>query len=283
MADVAIVSAGDDDVRALGRERALDATSIRLALEAAGDGYGWVARDGSEAIGWALARSFETRRTVGEVFVGPSFRGQGVGGRLLEAAFAGTDGASRWLVFDPADRAAFALAARRRLVPFAMLQRFAGAIPGENVLLELAASSYRFDVGAIDPVAHGFALDELDRSTVGFTRADEHRRYAGQTIGIAFFKAGEFVAYAYVWQDGRIGPAAASSASYANQMFAYAMLTLQRSFGASWCTALIPGAALRLTRAALHAGLRIEATLALAGDETDADLSRYIGRDRLAL
>lgn len=282
MADVTVVPATGSDIRSFPRAREFDETTLRLALESAEEGCAWAARDESETIGWALARSCEMRRTVGEVFVEPSFRGQGVGDRLLEAALAGAD-ASRWLLFDPADRAAFALAARRRLVPFATFVRFAGSIPGEDVLLQLAASSYRFDVDAIDATAHGYALDELDRSTVGIVRRDEHRRYAGETIGIGFFSAGEFVAYAYVWQDGRIGPAAAASAAYASQTFAYAMLTLRRSFGATWCTALIASSASRLTRAALHAGLRIDATLALAGSETDADLSRYIARDRLAL
>lgn len=283
MSDVVVAAATEDDVRSLARERGLDETSFRLTLEALDAGTAWAARDGAQPIGWALARSCETHRTVGDLFVAPSFRGQGVGGRLLEAALADANDASRWFVLEPGDGAAFALAARRRLPALATLLRFAGAIPGENVLLELAASAYRFDVDAIDPAAHAFALAELDRASVGFARPDEHRRCAAETAGIAFFSSGEFVAYAYVWQDGRIGPAAAASASYASQIFAYALLTLQRSFGAAWCSALIPAAALRLTRAALHAGLRIEATLALAGDEAPADLSRYVARDRLAL
>lgn len=283
MSEVDIVAATVDDVRSLARERSADETTLRLALEAADAGCAWAARDGSETIGWAIAQRIEDSKTVGDVFVVPSFRRRGVGGRLLDAAFQGADDGSRWLAFEPDDRAAFALAARRRLVPFAVLLRLAGSIPRENVLLELAASSYRFDVDTIEASAHRFALDELDRSTVGLVRPEMHRRYSGDALGLAFFSDGEFVGYAYVWQDGRVGPFAAASAAYANQMLAYAMLTLRRSCGVSWCTALIPAAALRLVDAALHGGLRIEATFVLAGDAPAPDLSRYVARDRLAI
>jgi len=282
MSEISIVTATADDVRSLARERALDETTFGLALEAADRGDAFAARDGAETIGWALTQSFEGCSIVGDLFVTPSFRRQSIGGRLLDAAFEDANDVSRWLAFDPGEGAALALGARRNLIPFVLLLRFAGAIPQENVLLELAASSYRFDVDAIDPAAHRFALDELDRSTVGCTRRDEHRRYAAETAAVAFFSEGEFVGYAYVWQDGRIGPAAAASAAYARQMFAYAMLTLRRSWGATWCTALIPCAASRLTRAALHAGLRIDKITAMAGDVPAPDLSRYIARHGLA-
>jgi hypothetical protein len=61
------------------------------------------------------------------------------------------------------------------------------------------------------------------------------------------------------------------------QIFAYALLSLTRTYGASWCSALVPGANLRIARAALRAGLRIEEVSLLTGDAFQGDLSTYVG------
>jgi hypothetical protein len=155
--------------------------------------------------------------------------------------------------------------------------RLAGAVPREDALLSMAAGDYRFGVDAIDPVAHEFALDALDRETRGVARPADHRRFARGATGQALFLNGEFVAYAYAWPDGRIGPIASSSAAYLVQLFSYALVTLQRSYGASWCTAFVPASNVRIAGAALRAGLRIQETYVLASDAAPPDLSRYAG------
>jgi GNAT superfamily N-acetyltransferase len=276
MSEVTIALARDDDVRLVGRLRQIDETGLRLALELSEQESAWVARDGPKAIGWALARISDDERFVGDVFVSASYRGQRIGSRLLDAALAESGDAARRVSIDGGDAVGLALALSRGLNPFATVVRIAGAIPRENALLSMAAGDYRFEVDSVDPVRHAYALDALDRETRATTRSSDHQRFAREGAGLAFYKDGEFVGYAYLWPDGRIGPAAASAPTYLSQMFAYALVMMQRTFGASWCSALVPGENVRVARSALRAGLRIDQTFAIAGDAGMGDLTRYV-------
>lgn len=254
---------------------------MRLSLASADDGSVWSAHDDGEVIGIAIAHRSDDEWYVGDLFIEPSYRGQGIGSQLLDAAFADVGDAMRSMLLDPQDTASLVLALRRRLTPAGTLLRFAGSIPREEELAAMAAGDYRFQVDAIDPAAHMFGLNALDRESRGTTRLKDHQGFAGAATGQAFFLNGEFVAYTYVWPDGRIGPLASASAAYLVQIFAYALVTLQRQYSASWCTALVPGANLRVARTALRAGLRIEQVASVATDSFAFDASRYMGYNLL--
>ena len=263
-------------MRAIQRRRGCDDAGVRLALEFAERGTVFAARDGGEVVGIAVAHETDDERYVGDLFVEPSYRSQGVGRRLLESALAGSDGVARAIVVDTQDTAGVALALRFGMIPREALVRFAGAVPREEELATMAAGHYRFEVSAIDPIAHALGLRELDRQTRGAPRFD-HPELARSGAGTAFFLNGEFVAYAYVWPDGRIGPLACASQAYVVQIFAYALLSLTRQHGGTWCVALVPGSNVRVARACMRAGLRIGAPLLLAGDAFGADASACVG------
>ncbi|HEY1654587.1 MAG TPA: GNAT family N-acetyltransferase [Candidatus Tumulicola sp.] len=277
MADVRIAPANDANVRSFARRRSLDETAARLGIDLAERGTAFAAYDRSEAIGIVFAYPSAQERYVGDLFVESSYRGEGIGGRLLDAALEDAGDVARRVLMDPNEAAAVALALRRGLAPRGVLLEIAGSVPREDALLRMAAGDYRFAVDAVDPVAHRFALDALDAEVRGTTRAEEHARFAREADGLAVFLEGEFVAYAYVWPSGRIGPIATASAAYLTQIFAFAIVTLQRRFGASWCTALVPGEAVRLLRAVLKSGLRIERSMAIAADDPLPDPARYVG------
>jgi len=283
VSEIDVAQATLDDVRTIQARRSVDDVSMRLALAAADHGAAWVARDDGAIVGIALADVTSDERYVGDLFVEPSFRGQGIGGRLLDAAFDDTGEAARALIVDPSQAAGFALALRRGLGLRFPVLRLAGGIPKEETLAKMAAGEYRFDVDAIDVRRHGFALDAIDRECRGIVRSAQHESFALAATGQAFFLNGEMVAYSYVWPDGRIGPFASSSANYGVQLFAFALVTLARTYGASWCTLLVPGTNVRIARAALRAGLRIEDNYALAAQTWDADASRYVAYHRLSL
>ncbi|HEX4013497.1 MAG TPA: GNAT family N-acetyltransferase [Candidatus Cybelea sp.] len=272
-----------DDVRSILRRRSFDDAGIRFALESAERGNAWVTRDAGECVGVAIARDGESDRYVGDLYVEPSYRGRGLGRELLGAALNESDDRATLVLLDSNDPAAMALALRRRLAPRESLSRFAGAVPKEEELAKMAAGDYRFGVETIDAAAHAFGLRGLDRQARGTVRDADHADFALRACGNAFFLNGEFVAYTYVWPDGRVGPIASASQNYIVQILAHALLTLSRRYGASWCSALVPGSNLRVARAAMRAGLRIAQTLTLAYDSSTLDLSAYVAGHALTL
>lgn len=256
---------------------------MRLSLQASERAAAWIALDVGERVAIAVGHDSDDERYIGDLFVEPSYRGQGIGGALLAAAFEGAGDRARTVLVDPSDGSSFALAFRFGMAPREPILRFAGAIPREEELAKMAAGEYRFEVAAIDPATHAFALNELDRSARGTSRPADHEEFARDAVGNAFFLNGEAVGYAYVWPDGRVGPLACASEVYLVQIFAFALVTLQRHLGASWCAALVPGTNRRIARAALRAGLRIEERFLLAGDAPETNCSAYVGNHRLLL
>jgi GNAT superfamily N-acetyltransferase len=281
MSEVSIAPAGGGDARAIASRRQLDDASFRLYLELIEEGNAWAARDQGETVGLALAHATGDEWYVADLFVEQSYRGAHVGQRLFDAVTSEAGDLARAMLVEPGDARAGAILLRRGIALHAPVLLLAGAVPREEELAIMAAGDYRFDVGTIDPAAHGFALDALDRDVRGITRAGDHLRFARSAAqASAFFLNGEFVAYTYVWPHGRIGPIAVSSAAYLRQVLAFSLLSLQRA-GASWASLLVPAGNVRLSRIALVAGLKIEGTRLFASDRTPADLSRYAGFDSL--
>jgi GNAT superfamily N-acetyltransferase len=256
--------------------RDVDDITMRLSLESAERGTAWVARDDQEVVGIAVAHDWDDERHIGDLFVERSYRGHGVGAALVEAAFAEVD-LGRTALVAARDPAALALPLRFGMALREPVLRFAGAIPNEEMLAKMASGDYRFTVDTIEPSAHRFALDELDRLTLGTSRPADHTAFAPASCGNAFFVGGECVGYAYVWPDGHIGPLACASEAYLVQVFAYSLVTLTRSYGASWCTVLVPGSNRRIARTALRAGLRVNKTFTFASDSPAGDRQMYVG------
>lgn len=282
MSEVAVIAARPDDVRTILRRRGADETTVRLSLEYAEQGTVWIARDQGEVVGITTAHDTDDERYVGDAYVEPSYRGQGIGARLLDTAFGDAADRARSMLVGAGDYAAAALAMRYGLAFRETMFRWAGAIPKEEELARMAAGHYRFGVEPVDPLAHAFGLRALDREARGTVRDRDHVDFALRATGSVFFLNGEFVAYAYVWPDGRVGPIASASQNYIVQILAFALLTLSQRHGASWCTALIPGSNLRVSRAALRAGLRATQGFAVARDSHDQDLSSYVAAHELS-
>ncbi|MGR4065593.1 MAG: GNAT family N-acetyltransferase [Vulcanimicrobiaceae bacterium] len=282
MPDAQLRRAGDDEIAAFGRRRFRDSTGRTLYGAMAGTAAcgAWVATDEGEPVGIAFAHACGDSLTLSELFVHPSQRNAGIGRALLARATEDCTEFGRRGLIAAGDSAASGFAARCGLGSLDAVLRVAGAIPRENDLLAMAsASGVRFEVAELDPVVHAPELDALDGETIGTARAGDHadfKRYGG--IGNVFFLHGECVGYAYVWPDGRIGPMAAASAGYQVALLAFSLVALVQRFGASWCTALVSGANVRVLELALRAGLRVEESLTFVADRRDdGDRTRYVG------
>ncbi len=241
----------------------------------------WVAKDAGDSIGIALPHALEDEWFLSELFVEPSFRGQGIGLRLLSEVARDAGEVTRSALPEVNAAGALAFLVLRGLLLHAPVLTLSGNIPREDELLRLASGDYRFTTEAIDLHVHRQALNALDREIRGSARPLDHHFFASSGHGVGFLLRDEFVAYCYVWPSGRIGPMCAYSAAYLQQLFAFALVALRQIYDARWCTAIVPGSNLRIMRAAVRAGLRITAGNIFASDAGQFDLSRYVGFHQL--
>ena len=279
-----IGAAKEADVREMAARRWPDESSrqlyVNLAERAPRGAH--VALDEGTPIGIAFTHELENEWFVSELYVEPSFRGAGLGWKLLRAATDDSGDASLAGVVDAGDTGSLAFFLRRGMGLHVPLLRIAGEIPKEDELLSMAAGDYRFATLPIDPRAHETILSALDREARGTARPNDHASFAQIASGTLLLINDECVGYVYVWPDGRIGPMVAASSAYLTQFFSFALVALRRTYGASWCQALVPGSNVRVMRAAVRIGLQLDQVRIFATDAPQIDLSRYIGFHALA-
>lgn len=278
-----IVPATADDVAHFARRRWQDEHGRRLYADlahVAPNGV-FVAKDEGTPIGIAIPHALEDEWFLSEIYVEPSYQMQGIGWQLLTEAAKDAGEVTRSGLLEPNELGGIAFFLRRGVGLQTPVAEVAGPIPHENELARMAAGEYRFRTEPLDPVAHRGALGQLDREVRGTARPLDHLYFSEHGRGFLFARDEEITGYAYVWPSGRIGPMVVGSSSYAVQFLAFALATLRQTFGASWCTMLVPGTNIRVMRAAMKAGLTIEAIRLLASDGGMLDLSRYVAFHQL--
>ncbi len=279
-----IVAAKEAEIRTLAARRWPDEQSRQLYINLAQSAPAgcWVARDVADPVGIAFAHELETEWFVSDLFVEPSFRNAGLGWKLMRQATAESGDASLAGMIEADNVGSLAFFLRRGMGLHVPVLRVSGEIPREEELVQMAAGDYRFATVPIDPHAHKFAIDALDREVRGTARPQDHVAFAQLATGTAFVLNDEIVGYTYVWPDGRIGPLVAASGAYLMQFLGFALMSLRRTYGASWCLALVPGSNVRIMRAAVRMGLTLDQVRIFATDQPQIDLSRYVGFHALA-
>ena len=274
-----VVQATAEDVAYFARRRYHDDHSRKLYADLAhvAPSGVFVAKDEGTPIGIAMPHALDDEWFLSDIYVEPSFQRRGVGWQLLTEASRDAGDATRSGLLEPSELGGIAFFLRRGVALQAPVVELSGAIPHENELARMAAGEYRFVTQPLDPVAHRAALGQMDREVRGSARPLDHLYLCENGRGFIFERDRELAGYAYVWSSGRIGPLAAASATYLVQFLAFALATLRQTYGASWCTLLVPGTNIRIVRAAMRAGLSIESTRFFASDGAALDLSRYVG------
>lgn len=278
--DQIIVRATVDDVAHFANRRWPDEPSRALysyLAESAPNGAA-VAKDVDGArLGVAIGHACEDEWYLSDLFVEPGVRGNGIGRALMAAATVDRGDALRSALSPAADFSAVAVLAGESMAMRAPVFRMTGSVPREDTLLRMAAGDYRFETHPLDPRRDASAIAALDRDVRGCARPVDHGYLSESATGVAFALRDEFVGYAYVSPDGRVGPLATASAAYSVQFLAYAFVALGRSHGATWSSLLVPGPNVRLMRASLRAGLAIADIRVFCAEGATADLSRYAG------
>lgn len=284
MAERALIApASADDVAYFARRRWQDEHSRKLygdLAHVAPNGV-FVAKDEGTPIGIAIPHALEDEWFLSEIFVEPSFQTHGIGWQLLTEAAKDAGDVTRSGLLEPAELGGIAFFLRRGVALHTPVAEVSGPIPHENELARMAAGEYRFRTEPLDPVAHRGALGQLDREVRGSARPLDHLYFSENGRGFIFARDEEITGYAYVWPSGRIGPMVVASTAYAVQFLAFALASVRQTFGASWCTMLVPGTNVRVMRAAMKAGLTINAMRLFASDGGLFDLSRYVAFHQL--
>jgi GNAT superfamily N-acetyltransferase len=278
-----IVPASADDVEHFARRRWPDEHGRKLYLDlahVAPNGV-YVAKDEGTPIGIAIPHALEDEWFLSEIFVEPSFQMHGIGWQLLTEAAKEAGEVTRSGLLEPSELGGIAFFLRRGVALQTPVAEVAGPIPHENELARMAAGEYRFRTEPLDPVAHRGALAQLDREVRGTARPLDHLYFSEHGRGFIFARDEEITGYAYAWPSGRIGPMVAASSAYSVQFLAFALASLRQTFGASWCTMLVPGTNVRVMRAAMKAGLTIESVRLFASDGALLDLTRYVAYHQL--
>lgn len=279
MSDALIAAATADDVEHFAKKRFPDEQSRKIYadLAALAPNGPFVAKDAGVPVGIAIAHALEDEWFLSELYVEPSLQTQGIGSDLLAEAARDAGDVTRSGLIRAEEFGSLAFYLRRGIGLQVPVLRLAGAMPHDNELARMAAGEYRFTTEPLDPVSHRTVLTQLDREVRGTARPSDHLYFSEHGRGFVFRREEEIAGYAYVWPNGSIGPLVAASHNYAVQLFAFALAALRGGFGASWCTALVPGSNLRIIRASMRAGLRIEGVRLFASDGGLSDLSLYVG------
>jgi GNAT superfamily N-acetyltransferase len=278
-----VVAATQDDWLPFAARRSNDETDLKLwhyLAQSSPNGV-WVAKDEQTPIAVAIAHEMEDEWYLSEIYVEPGFRATGIGHDLLVAVAKDSGPVTRSGLLDPNETGGLAFFVRRGVSIQTPVLSITGTVPREEELVRMAAGDYRFTTAMLDPVEHRMAINALDREIRGCARPLDHQFFAANGHGVAFYLNNEFVGYAYVWANGRIGPMCAFSPAYLVQFFAFALVALTKVHGATWCTMLVPGTNIRVVRAAMRAGLTIDGVHLFASDGALLDLSRYVGFHRL--
>lgn len=282
MSEPRIATADAKDVHYFARRRSVDEHTHRFYIDLAAQAPNGAicAYDEGAPIGVTIAHASDDEWFLSEIFVEPSFRGQGIGYALLRAAAEGAGDVIRAGALSPSEPQGIAFYARQGVPVVCPLFEVSGPIPHDNEIARMAAGDYRFATEDLDAARHRSALAQLDREIRGSARPHDHAYFLQHAQGVLFRRVDEAAGYLYVWPDGRIGPMAAAAPAYQTPFFAFALAMLRKT-GASWCKALLPGVNARLLRTTMIAGLDVGETVLFASDAGALDLSRYVAFHRL--
>ncbi len=225
------------------------------------------------------------------LFVLPAEQGRGLGKRLLEAVLPGPDDRapdgerlSLAVAADSLQPISNALYAQYGMVPRMPAFHLRGRIARPDAFGALPDGVVAIPFASIDdvPAGSGEARPAADVTTVvdiellGYLRPRDHRWLATERRGWAFTDAdGEPLGYAYVRDDGRIGPVAALDPALLAPLVGHVVRASARPDGMH--SLFAPGAAGELFTACLAAGMRIGEAPELVGwDRPPADFSRYV-------
>jgi GNAT superfamily N-acetyltransferase len=233
-----------------------------FTAEHAPDGF-WVAEEGGQPIGFTISFVHGSCWYLSSLFIRPGHQNQGLGRGLMERALqteqpAGTT--NRALVTFAYNPTSISLYLRYGLYPREPLYAVAGAPAAVRVRLGKGDPTLSSQVLSFNPAAVA-QFEGIDEQAVGLRRDLVARYVLTRPDGSChlFRRDGAVVGYAFVGQNGRVGPVAVASPTDLEAVFRAALGIAAQQESAAQITAIIPGSNEAAVRVALDTDLRIVA------------------------
>jgi GNAT superfamily N-acetyltransferase len=240
----------------------------------------WIAEADGDIVGFTFSWAIEDFWFLSELFIDPARQGDGIGGVLMARTFehARNNGArNRALI-----TFAFNTVSQGLYIKHGMFPR----VPLCYVRAERAALKERARheqlraVRIADTPTHSKLLEQIDRSTLGFSRAKHHRflRSDGTVRGFLLYRGEDCIGYAYLSSSGHIGPLAVLQRDDMGDAFTSA-IDLAAESGVSHISAMLPGVSEASLKVAIAAGMRITLPMVLMSAQEFGDWQRYLPRN----
>ncbi|HVH14328.1 MAG TPA: GNAT family N-acetyltransferase [Candidatus Angelobacter sp.] len=236
----------------------------------------WVAEVQGKVAGMTLSWARGPLWYLAHLFVSPAYQGLDIGRNLMEKAMkhhGNTSITNRALVTFAYNPVSISLYARNGMYPREPLYYM--ECPSSQVKKE--ADNKLTHERITDFQKARSIITSIDKVTTGYPREKNHKFiFSLQTVQFHLFSQGrEPVGYAYVWQNGRIGPLAATSASTFQDTLVSAF-NIARGNGAASVGMLAAGSNDKLMEVALEQKMRILDNWLLMSAKPFANFSNYV-------
>ena len=212
----------------------------------------WVAEIDGTVAGFSIAYLRDAHWHLKSLQVVPAHQGLGIGGELMRRCMVDLPpGAVRSVVSEAIQPISNALYVRAGMYPRLVLYALAGD--------PAAARRLSRDQVVASAPASDAELDELDRDVIGYARPDAHRLWRSVIDAERLVSArsgGGLVGYAYIANDGTIGPALGRTPRDLRSVIGHSMGRLAET-GSRSANVLVPGTLRPVLDGLFRAGFRI--------------------------
>jgi GNAT superfamily N-acetyltransferase len=239
----------------------------------------WVAESGGQLVGYACSWLCGDLWFLADLFIDPAWQAKGIGRalmtRTLQQAEA-SDAKVRALITFAYNRSSLSLYISHGLYPRIPLYQI--SIPVERLApLDIQA---QLDHSRIDLNSDKDSIDQIDCSALGVSRLPHHRYSLENSMNgyLLTERTGKFVGYAYISNEGHIGPLAITSGEFVGPAFRTAV-RLAMETGAGKVSAFVPGIADQIMQQFVEFRMKLGRTMVLLSSTSFGDWTRYCPRD----
>jgi ribosomal protein S18 acetylase RimI-like enzyme len=238
----------------------------------------WVAEEDDTIVGMMITWVRDAFRFLSYLFVAPEYQGRKVGRHLLDKAIqngAPAEITNCALITYAYNAASIGLYMKYNMFPREPVYKMAGA--GSSVYTRNTGTMMAGPLRLENNPGAFRALSTIDRKVLGFSRERHHEYFLQRRDASAYlFRKGKSVlGYAYIWDDGQVGPLAASSGDAFTDIIK-ASLILAADKNTEQVSILVPGSNASAIAMALQNNLRVREPYILMATKPFGRWNQYL-------